>query len=204
MKIAFEFNLTNREKRIVALIVGAGVLAASGVALAGGVPKVWSDGDTLNAADLNGNFSALDGRISAIEASQIVWSSYTPTIESDGTAASQVVRGTTIRYFVQGKTVCLQGHVVFGEQFPGSGGSYIRISLPAGYDGASGVDQYGVGTVLRTGDSTTLFDHGSGAVLSAQTGFITLTKESSGLFANADARAGAGILWIADGCYQTN
>jgi len=48
---------------IPALVLGTGALAYASV------PKTWMDGQPLTAADLNGNFSALDQRLSAVEAS---------------------------------------------------------------------------------------------------------------------------------------
>src|SRR5690242_18533227 len=46
----------------IAIVLGGSALAYANV------PTVWKSGDTLKAADLNGNFSALDARLTALEA----------------------------------------------------------------------------------------------------------------------------------------
>ena len=52
---------------VAAALFGAGAAVSAANAL-----HTWNTGDTLNAADLNGNFSALDQRIAALEANPLV------------------------------------------------------------------------------------------------------------------------------------
>jgi hypothetical protein len=65
--VVLDLELSRGAKRIAAagaialLAVGAGAVAYANV------PRAWSDGDPLTAADLNSNFAALDGRITALE-----------------------------------------------------------------------------------------------------------------------------------------
>jgi hypothetical protein len=52
-------------------LVGAALLGAGAAVSAASALHVWNTGDTLNAADLNGNFTALDQRIAALEANPL-------------------------------------------------------------------------------------------------------------------------------------
>lgn len=64
-----DMELTKRQKRLVGGLVAA-VVALGGAAVAlAAVPKTFVGGETLTAADLNANFTALDGRATALEAS---------------------------------------------------------------------------------------------------------------------------------------
>jgi hypothetical protein len=70
-----------------ALRIGAFVVLAGTAAIAiAAVPKVWVSQETLLASDLNGNFSALDTRVSAIEGQERVQRA---VLGSDGTISSQ-------------------------------------------------------------------------------------------------------------------
>jgi hypothetical protein len=52
------------------------VLVGAGAIVYASVPHTFNTGDTLQATDLNGNFSALDQRITALEAAQMHWDGY--------------------------------------------------------------------------------------------------------------------------------
>jgi hypothetical protein len=52
------------------------VLTGAGAIVYASVPHAFTTGDTLQAADLNGNFTALDQRITALEAAQMHWDGY--------------------------------------------------------------------------------------------------------------------------------
>jgi hypothetical protein len=52
------------------------VLTGAGAIVYASVPHTFATGDTLQAADLNGNFTALDTRIAALEAGQQHWDGY--------------------------------------------------------------------------------------------------------------------------------
>ncbi len=169
-------------------------IAVAGIAL-GGPPVPYTSGETLSAADLNASFAAVTP----------VWASYTPTIASDGTTlASRSIRGGTFRYMQVGHTVCLQGLAIIGQQSPGAGGTYVKVSLPSGLSGKTGTTQIGIGTAMRTGDATTLFNDGTGVILAADTANVELVYGASSSFIDGDARAGAGIAWAASGCYETD
>jgi hypothetical protein len=43
------------------------VLGTAAIAIAAGPLHVWANGNTLQATDLNGNFTGLDGRVTALE-----------------------------------------------------------------------------------------------------------------------------------------
>ena len=57
---------------------------------------------------------------------------------------------------------------------------------------------------MRSGDSTTLFEEGAGAILAADAPDILLAKQTALSLTAGDARPGAGIVWPASGCYETN
>lgn len=66
--VIVDFEVSPRARKLllrfglpIALVLGSGALAYANV------PKVWNVGDPLKAADLNGNFSALDKRVAALE-----------------------------------------------------------------------------------------------------------------------------------------
>lgn len=66
--VVIDLELSTRAKRIAAgVLVPVLVLAGGAIAYAN-VPHTWSNGDTLEAADLNGNFTSLDQRVTALEA----------------------------------------------------------------------------------------------------------------------------------------
>jgi hypothetical protein len=52
------------------------VLTGAGAIVYASVPHTFNSGDTLQAADLNGNFTALDTRIAALETGQVHWDGY--------------------------------------------------------------------------------------------------------------------------------
>jgi len=208
--VTVSLELSRRQKALSLAAIAA--FSAFGVAVATAeVPHQFVPNELLTADDLNENFEDLDtkvedldARLTAAEMDGPVWASYTPTITSNGsTPASSFVRGGTIRYVRIGSTVCLQGQVVIGEQSSGAGGTFIKVSLPPGLPGATGETQTGIGTVARSGDSTTLFWDGSGAI-ETDVNNVILAKQSSYYFVDGDARPGAGILWTASGCYETN
>jgi len=177
-----------------------GWLLVVGSMIGGGMIQVtmWACGDVSS--------SSPDAH-AAIDAVPVgdVWSSYTPTITTNGSpAASQLVRGGAIRYVQIGKTVCLQGFVAFGERSPGTGGSFVKISVPPGLPGAAGVTQYGLGPVTTTGDSNTLFLSGAAAIETADVANFILVKESADNYVDGDARSGRGFNWVASGCYESN
>jgi hypothetical protein len=69
--VVVDLEIPPRAKRLllrvalpVAILLGGGALAYANV------PKTWAPGETLTAADLNGNFSALDARVTALESKQ--------------------------------------------------------------------------------------------------------------------------------------
>src|SRR5579862_2553811 len=65
--IVVDLELSRRARRLAVMsVVGALAMGAAAIAYAS-VPRTWNDGDTLTAADLNGNFSALDNRVATLE-----------------------------------------------------------------------------------------------------------------------------------------
>ena len=65
---------------VIGLIVGAGALGRASV------PHTFNAGDTLAAADLNGNFAALDQRLAALEAKDPFAGTY-PAVQGQGSAS---------------------------------------------------------------------------------------------------------------------
>jgi len=64
--IVVDMELTKTQRRVGQGVLAALLIATSGIAF-GGVPNTFAAGQTLKAADMNANFSALDGRITALE-----------------------------------------------------------------------------------------------------------------------------------------
>jgi hypothetical protein len=62
---------TSQLKRWLRIGVPAAVIAGAGAVAYASVPHSFNDGDTLQAADLNENFAALDERLTAQEAKQV-------------------------------------------------------------------------------------------------------------------------------------
>jgi hypothetical protein len=56
--------------------IAALVLTGAGAIVYASVPHTFNTGDTLQATDLNGNFSALDTRITALETGNVHWDGY--------------------------------------------------------------------------------------------------------------------------------
>ncbi len=64
--VVVDLELTHRQKRVATGSIALAVALAAGAALAD-VPKTFVAGETLRAADLNANFTALDNRLTAEE-----------------------------------------------------------------------------------------------------------------------------------------
>jgi hypothetical protein len=65
--VVLDLELSRRARRL-AIVAAIGLLALGiGAVAYASVPHAWSDGETLGAADLNGNFAALDGRAAAAD-----------------------------------------------------------------------------------------------------------------------------------------
>ena len=100
--------------------IPAAVLSVAAVALAAPL-HVWSNGDTLQATDLNGNFTALQGSVPVVTA----WQSYTPSLATaDGAAITNGV--VTGKYRRVGDTM----------EFS------ISVSFPNGPSGSPSVEQW--------------------------------------------------------------
>jgi hypothetical protein len=65
--VVLDLELSRRTKRMAAAAAIAVLAVGAGAVAYANAPHAWSDGDTLTAVDLNGNFAALDGRITALE-----------------------------------------------------------------------------------------------------------------------------------------
>jgi hypothetical protein len=66
--VVIDFELSSRTRKLlvrlglpIAIVLGSGALAYANV------PTVWKSGDLLKVADMNGNFSAVDKRLAALE-----------------------------------------------------------------------------------------------------------------------------------------
>jgi hypothetical protein len=62
----------SKRARVSLLIIGplVALLGVKAITWAAAALKTWNDGDTLTAADLNGNFKALNDRVTTLEAAQ--------------------------------------------------------------------------------------------------------------------------------------
>jgi len=114
--------------------IGLPVLAigAAGVAF-GGPLATWNAGDTLKAADLNGNFKQLDTRTSALESTAPqAWQSYPVAVvvrESPSTPMTGVSKKAGF-YRRVGDTIEVRIYTEFSAA--PSGGNYLAWTLPSG------------------------------------------------------------------------
>jgi hypothetical protein len=65
--VVLDLELSRGAKRIAAAVAIALLAVGAGAIAYASVPHAWRDGDALTADDLNGNFAALDGRITTLE-----------------------------------------------------------------------------------------------------------------------------------------
>jgi hypothetical protein len=92
------------------IAIAALILTGAGALVYASVPHTFNTGDTLQAADLNGNFSALDTRVSALETGNVHWDGYLNKATNGLTAAAP---STTL------------AHVTFTP--PGTGAIVVRL-----------------------------------------------------------------------------
>ena len=64
--VVVDLELNHTQKRVASGVAAALLIATAGIAL-GGPLVTFTPGETLKASDLNGNFSALDGRVTTLE-----------------------------------------------------------------------------------------------------------------------------------------
>ena len=201
--VDFELPVRVRKWSVRLGIPLAVMLAGGAVAHAAGW-VTWGPGQLLTADDLNGNFKIIGDQVNAIGTA---WSSYTPTTSSDGTVASVSVHGNQVRYLRFGSTVCLQGQISYGFVLSGSSGTFLKVSLPPGLPGKTGVKQYGIGSVssafgVAAGAAVHSYQ-GAGAIIDDLNNLVLL-KGPSDNFTNADAALGYGIVFVLNGCYETD
>lgn len=65
--VVIDLELSARAKRIAAAVLVPALVLGGGAVAYAKVQHTWADGDTLSAADLNGNFNALDQRVTMVE-----------------------------------------------------------------------------------------------------------------------------------------
>jgi hypothetical protein len=131
--IVVDLELSTRAKRAaLAATTLAGILLVAGSGAVAAVPHTWNDGDTLNAADLNGAFTALDTRISTLEAAKApvvtAWTAYTPTVRV-GAATTGFTQTTTAFWRRVGDTMEVRIVTAF-TSCPTAGGA-VYWGLPA-------------------------------------------------------------------------
>jgi hypothetical protein len=141
--VIVDFELPPRVKRLglqilpFALLVGVSALAYASV------PKTWTAGDALKAADLNGNFASLDSRLTALETAAssyalstnlpavTPWTTYTPTLQTDdGQAISNATVGGAYRRV--GDTIEFNIYVSFSATPTSSSTQTWTLTLPSG------------------------------------------------------------------------
>jgi hypothetical protein len=89
------------------LLLGGGAIAwAAGL-------HTWNQRDTLNASDLNGNFSALQSAIPMVTA----WQSYAPTVTASGTDVTTTMG--TLGVWRRGRRLGRSGHDCEPYRLPG-------------------------------------------------------------------------------------
>jgi hypothetical protein len=111
------------------------VFVLGGGAIAYAMPHIWKDGDTLNASDLNGNFSALDGRVAALESpANGTWQSYPVDLVDALNPATKITTGVahnTAYYRRRGDSIEVRIYTDFNGQ-PTPSGVIFGWTLPTG------------------------------------------------------------------------
>ena len=138
------------------------------------------------------------------QAATTATATYTPVFTSDGSACSKFIRGTTVRYRQQGSIVFVSIYAVFGQSVAGGGGTYVKMSLPPGLPGKTGVSQHGLGHVAKTQNSVVSLTVGSAAIESSDVNNFILTKQEVSYWTDGDAALGGGFNWTFNGSYETN
>lgn len=67
--VVLDLELTSRQKRIAAFLLVPAIVFGGGAIAYANVLHTWNDGDTLTAADLNGNFDTLNGSLDTVNSS---------------------------------------------------------------------------------------------------------------------------------------
>lgn len=102
------------------------VVAGAGALVFASVPHTFATGDTLQAADLNNNFTALDQRLTALEAGQVHWDGF---VNRGGNLTTTALSGT-------------MAHVTFTP--PATGNIVVRARFSTGirnnFDGTAPSD----------------------------------------------------------------
>jgi hypothetical protein len=128
----------------IALVLGGSALAYANV------PKVWNSGDKLLAADLNGNFSALDTRITTLEGGRFVGvvngkkysvgaTSFVKSTSMGGPNNNGTYDGLAVGGYSGAKTACeaatssASAHMCTGEELARSAAVGIAAPSPDGW-----------------------------------------------------------------------
>jgi hypothetical protein len=86
--VMIDLEFSRCAKRAATGVAVAFLLAGAGINAFAGVANTWTGEDTLTGAGLNGNFTALDARLTALEqAGPLVvaaWRKYTPPLTEGG------------------------------------------------------------------------------------------------------------------------
>jgi hypothetical protein len=147
--IVVDLEMSPRARKwCVRLGVPAVILSVAAVALASPL-HVWNDGDTLLAADLNGNFSNLQGQLTTIQArgGAVVWKdangAIVPVVASRPDTGELWVADQNghvwIAYAMDGIAITAGGSVYWGSQNC-TGTAYTSVPFP--------------GLVFTAGDNT--------------------------------------------------
>ena len=117
MKVSIEisFECPTWLKKAVRVAVPVGVFTFASVAFAG-VPNTFTSGETLTAADLNANFTALDGRVTTLEAAPPILSLGSAAGEAGVTSTDTVYTHADLQ--VAAGTWLVFGNAVLEESFP--------------------------------------------------------------------------------------
>lgn len=143
-------SLGARRKHILAgAAISLAVLGAAAATYAGPSLHMWSDGDTLKAADLNGNFTALDTRVAALEAKiapQLSeWQSYMPMVADASNGAPLAI---TAKAFYRRVGDSIEVHARLTNPTGFVSASFMAMPIPSGLsvDEAKVAGLGGVGT----------------------------------------------------------
>jgi len=133
MRITIDIECPAWMRKVARIAIPALIITTSGTVLA--VPNDFTAGQTLTAAQLNQNFTDVEGQIGAVAVKLTAWQAYTPVVGDAGSGALLGVSATGV-YRRVGDSI--EVHVRVTNPLGTSSGSVMAISIPSGLSVESG------------------------------------------------------------------
>ncbi len=159
MKLVIELEAPAWVRAAAGAALTIACIGASGIALS--VPKHFTSGETLLAADLEADFGDLEMRVSTLEGSKVIataWQAYTPTVTAGGTSltfATADASGGVAFWRRGGDTIEIRFDGSITNCASASG--QVRWSLPAGVTIDTAHTSYTAGSGILVNNTTFQF-----------------------------------------------